>query len=44
MSSGKDFYNLIYKRAYHAVGSEPETPEFLIRVLPEEFLAWKKSK
>jgi ribosome maturation protein Sdo1 len=37
----KEYSELLFKRPYTGVGQEPETPEFVVLVLPEEFQLWK---
>lgn len=39
--ASKEFCELLYKRPYTGKGQEPETPEFIVLVLPSEFERWK---
>ncbi len=38
----KQVSELLYRREYSGKGGEPETPEFMIRVFPDEYKQWKK--
>jgi hypothetical protein len=38
----KVFCELLFRRPYSGKGGDPETPEFIIRVFPDEFKQWKK--
>lgn len=37
-------WELLYKRPYTGKGKEPETPEFMVRIFPDEYKRWKASK
>lgn len=41
-TTSKHYANLLYRRKFHEVGNTEDSPEFIIRIYPEEFLEWKK--